>query len=226
MLVIGVVMIVVVFVGIGGVVVFLVGFNWVFVGFSGGLVVVSVVLSIFVVNMLLGLVEQVVVKVVFSVVMLEIDLGCQLEEGFGIILFVEGLILINNYVIVVVVKFFLGSLLLKMMVIFFDGWIVFFMVVGVDFISDIVVVCVQGVFGFILIFLGFFLDLRVGQLVLVIGLLFGLEGIVIMGIVSVFNCLVLMIGEVGNQNIVLDVIQIDVVINFGNFGGVLVNMNV
>ena len=46
-----------------------------------------------------GSVEQVAAKVVPSVVMLETDLGRQSEEGSGIILSSDGLILTNNHVV-------------------------------------------------------------------------------------------------------------------------------
>jgi putative serine protease PepD len=50
-------------------------------------------------NMAPGTVEQVAAKVVPSVVMLETDLGRASEEGSGIILSADGLILTNNHVI-------------------------------------------------------------------------------------------------------------------------------
>ena len=46
-----------------------------------------------------GSVEQVAAKVVPSVVKLETDLGRQSEEGSGIILSSDGLILTNNHVV-------------------------------------------------------------------------------------------------------------------------------
>ena len=46
-----------------------------------------------------GSVEQVAAKVVPSVVKLEIDMGGQSEEGSGIILSSDGLILTNNHVV-------------------------------------------------------------------------------------------------------------------------------
>ena len=55
--------------------------------------------SVPVANMPPGSVEQVASKVVPSVVMLETDLGRQSEEGSGIILSADGLILTNNHVI-------------------------------------------------------------------------------------------------------------------------------
>ncbi len=46
-----------------------------------------------------GSVEQVAAKVVPSVVKLEVDLGRQSEEGSGIVLSSDGLILTNNHVV-------------------------------------------------------------------------------------------------------------------------------
>ncbi len=46
-----------------------------------------------------GSVEQVAAKAVPSVVMLETDLGRQSEEGSGIILSADGLIMTNNHVV-------------------------------------------------------------------------------------------------------------------------------
>jgi putative serine protease PepD len=55
-------------------------------------------------NMPPGSVEQVAAKVVPSVVMLETDLGRQSEEGSGIILSADGLILTNNHVVAAAAK--------------------------------------------------------------------------------------------------------------------------
>src|SRR5207302_6809852 len=50
-------------------------------------------------NAPVGSVEQVAAKVVPSVVMLETDLGRQSEEGSGIILTSDGLIMTNNHAV-------------------------------------------------------------------------------------------------------------------------------
>lgn len=77
-----------------------------------------------------GSVEQVAAKVVPSVVMLETDLGRQSEEGSGIILSAEGLILTNNHVIAAAAKPPLGSPPPKTTVTFSDGRTAPFTVVG------------------------------------------------------------------------------------------------
>lgn len=176
-------------------------------------------------NMPPGSVEQVAAKVVPSVVMLETDLGRQSEEGSGIILSAEGLILTNNHVIAAAAKPPLGSPPPKTTVTFSDGRTAPFTVVGADPTSDIAVVRVQGVSGLTPISLGSSSDLRVGQPVLAIGSPLGLEGTVTTGIVSALNRPVSTTGEAGNQNTVLDAIQTDAAINPGNSGGALVNMN-
>ena len=170
-----------------------------------------------------GSVEQVAAKVVPSVVMLETDLGRQSEEGSGIILSSDGLILTNNHVIAAAAAAHGGGP--KTTVTFSDGRTAPFTVVGTDPTSDIAVVRVQGVSGLTPITLGSSANLRVGQPVVAVGSPLGLEGTVTTGIVSSLNRPVSTTGESGNQNTVLDAIQTDASINPGNSGGALVNMN-
>lgn len=73
-------------------------------GPDGGVVAASGAPSVPAANMPPGSVEQVAAKVVPSVVMLETDLGRQSEEGSGIILSADGLILTNNHVIAAAAK--------------------------------------------------------------------------------------------------------------------------
>ncbi len=183
-------------------------------------------------NMPPGSVEQVASKVVPSVVMLETDLGRQSEEGSGIILSSDGLILTNNHVVAAAEP---GKApgggggganpAPKTTVTFSDGRTAPFTVVGTDPTSDIAVIRVQGVSGLNPIALGSSSDLRVGQPVVAIGSPLGLSGTVTTGIVSALNRPVSTTGESGNQNTVLDAIQTDAAINPGNSGGALVNMN-
>lgn len=173
-----------------------------------------------------GSVEKVAAKVVPTVVMLETDLGRQSEEGSGIVLSADGMILTNNHVVAAAAKADAGSKAPpKTTVTFFDGRTASFTVVGTDPASDIAVVRVQGVSDLAPITLGSSADLRVGQHVVAVGSPLGLEGTVTTGIVSSLNRPVSTSGEAGNQNTVLDAIQTDAAINPGNSGGALVNMN-
>ena len=199
----------------------------------------------------LGRVEQVAAKVVPSVVMLETNLGRQSEEGSGIILSADGLILTNNHVVATAANpgkapapreqrrlttrrrprrsrsptRLLAGGKPKTTVTFSDGRTAEFTVVGADPTTDIAVVRVQGVSGLTPISLGSSANLRVGQPVMAVGSPLGLEGTVTTGIVSALNRPVSTTGETGNQNTVLDAIQTDAAINPGNSGGALVNMS-
>ncbi|BBY24776.1 S1C family serine protease [Mycobacterium stomatepiae] len=195
-------------------------------------------------NMPPGTVEQVAAKVVPSVVMLETDLGRASEEGSGVILSSDGLILTNNHVIAAAAgppkgpsapgtptpgsptpgSPPPGGPAPKTTVTFSDGRTAPFTVVGADPTSDIAVIRVQGVSGLTPIALGSSSDVRVGQPVIAIGSPLGLSGTVTTGIISALNRPVSTTGESGNQNTVLDAIQTDAAINPGNSGGALVNL--
>lgn len=168
-----------------------------------------------------GTVEQVAAKVVPSVVKLETDMGRASEEGSGIILTSDGLILTNNHVVSGAQEG--GRAQTK--VTFSDGSTVPFTVVGTDPSSDIAVVRAEGASDLTPIALGSSADLRVGQDVVAIGSPLGLEGTVTTGIVSALNRPVAAGGDARNQNTVLDAIQTDAAINPGNSGGALVNLN-
>ncbi len=194
-------------------------------------------------NVPVGSIEQVAAKVVPSVVKLETDLGRANEEGSGIILTSDGLILTNNHVVAAAA----GSPVPSgspatpgaepplpsarpdakptTTVTFANGETAPFTVVGTDPASDIAVVRAEGVSGLTPIALGSSANLRVGQNVVAIGSPLGLEGTVTTGIVSALNRPVSTAGDAGNQNTVLDAIQTDAAINPGNSGGALVNMN-
>ena len=185
-------------------------------------------------NLSPGSVEQVAAKVVPSVVKLETDLGRANEEGSGIILSADGLILTNNHVVAVAKEpapgpggppVGPGEGKPVTTVSFSDGRTAPFTVVGTDPASDIAVVKAQGVSGLTPITLGSSANLRVGQDVVAIGSPLGLEGTVTTGIVSALNRPVSTAGDSANQNTVLDAIQTDAAINPGNSGGALVNMN-
>jgi putative serine protease PepD len=165
-----------------------------------------------------GSVEQVAAKVVPSVVKLETDMGRASEEGSGIILSSDGLILTNNHVVE-------GAKAGDTTITFADGRTTKFTVVGTDPSSDIAVVKADGVSDLTPITIGSSANLKVGQDVVAIGSPLGLEGTVTTGIISALNRPVAAGGDIRNQNTVLDAIQTDAAINPGNSGGALVNMN-
>lgn len=171
-----------------------------------------------------GSVEQVAAKVVPSVVKLEVDMGRASEEGSGIILSSDGLILTNNHV-VSAAQGGPGGPAGQTKVTFADGGTAAFTVVGTDPSSDIAVVRAENVSGLTPISIGSSENLRVGQDVVAIGSPLGLEGTVTTGIISALNRPVAAGGDARNQNTVLDAIQTDAAINPGNSGGALVNMN-
>jgi S1-C subfamily serine protease/serine/threonine protein kinase len=160
-------------------------------------------------------VEQVAAKVVPSVVKLETE--PQSQEGSGIILSTDGLILTNHHVISQVAQ---NPTQYKMTVVFNDGKKAQAVLVGTYPVTDIAVVRVQGMSGLTPIKLGSSADLRVGQLVVAIGSPLGLAGTVTSGTISVLNQPVSMAG---NQDLV-DAIQTDVAINPGDSGGALINV--
>lgn len=173
-----------------------------------------------------GSVEQVAAKVVPSVVKLETAMGRQFEEGSGVILSPDGLILTNNHVVAAAAgdnSPFGGTPTTT--VTFSDGRTAPFTVVGTDPSSDIAVVRAEGVSGLTPITIGSSSSLQVGQDVVAIGSPLGLEGTVTTGIVSALNRPVAAGGNVQDQSSVLDAIQTDAAINPGNSGGALVNMN-
>jgi putative serine protease PepD len=173
-----------------------------------------------------GWIEKVAAKVVPSVVMLETDLGRASEEGSGIILSSDGMILTNNHVVGAAAKAEeTGRGGPKTTVTFSDGRTAPFSVVGTDPSSDIAVIRVDDVSDLTPITLGSSANLRVGQEVVAVGSPLGLEGTVTTGIVSALNRPVSASGDTGNQNTVLNAIQTDAAINPGNSGGALVNMN-
>ena len=186
-----------------------------------------------------GSVEQVAAKVVPSVVKLETKMGRASEEGSGIVLSEDGLILTNSHV-VSAAKGGPGAPGLpgapggregaptgakNSTVTFADGRTAPFTVVGADPSTDIAVVRVEGVSGLTPITLGSSANLRVGQDVVAVGSPLGLEGTVTTGIISALNRPVAAGGDARNQNTVLDAIQTDAAINPGNSGGALVNMS-
>jgi putative serine protease PepD len=236
LLTVGAVVLAVVSAGIGGATASVIAHSGQFGSNTGGIVPGSGAPSVPAANAPAGSVEQVAAKVVPSVVMLETDLGRESEEGSGIILSPDGLILTNNHVIAAAASSQHGGTgpapppapagpPPKTTVTFSNGRTTTFTVVGADPTTDIAVVRAQGVSGLAPIALGSSANLRVGEPVVAVGSPLGLEGTVTTGIVSALNRPVSTTGESGNQNTVLDAIQTDAAINPGNSGGALVNMS-
>jgi putative serine protease PepD len=201
-----------------------------------------------------GSIEQVAAKVMPSVVKLQLDMGGgRSEEGSGIVLSSDGLILTNNHVVAALAggappqvqqepvgpgtavapgervapsgQDAPGGQAMQATVTLSDGRTAPFTVAGADPASDIAVVRAQGLSGLTPITLGSSKDLKVGQNVVAIGSPLGLQGTVTSGIISALDRPVSTGGEGGDQNTVLDAIQTDASINPGNSGGALVNMN-
>jgi putative serine protease PepD len=176
-------------------------------------------------NLPAGSIEQVAAKVVPSVVKLETNIGRESEEGSGIVLSTDGLVLTNNHVVAVPDGGPAGQPKPDTVVTFADGRTGSFTIVGSDPTTDIAVVRVQGVSGLTPITLGSSSNLRVGQNVVAVGSPLGLEGTVTTGIISALNRPVSTVGDLSNQETVLDAIQTDAAINPGNSGGALVDMS-
>ncbi|MUL77882.1 S1C family serine protease [Mycolicibacterium sp. CBMA 226] len=179
-------------------------------------------------NAPIGSIEQVAAKVVPSVVKLETDMGRSSEEGSGIILSADGLILTNNHVVAGakdVPSAPPGAPPVQTKVTFNTGNTATFQIVGTDPSSDIAVVRAKGVSGLTPIAIGTSANLVVGQQVVAVGSPLGLQGTVTEGIISSLNRPVAAGGDAKNQNTVLDAIQTDAAINPGNSGGALVNMS-
>jgi putative serine protease PepD len=164
-------------------------------------------------------VEQVVAKVVPSVVDLRIDMGSQVQEGSGIVMSADGLILTNHHIIAALVDAPASG---KVTVTFSDGRTAPCNLVGTDPTSDIAVVRVQGVSGLRPIEMGSSSKLQVGQPVVAIGSPLASANKTTSGTISALNRPVTRIR--GNQNTELDAIQTTAVINPSYSGGALVDM--
>ena len=182
-----------------------------------------------------GSVEQVAAKVMPSVVKLQIDMGGQGDEGSGIVLSADGLILTNNHVVAPAAGDDQGAQptsadstdggTATKTVTFSNGQTAPFTVVGTDPAGDLAIVRAQGVSGLTPITIGSSKDVKVGQQVVAIGSPLGLQGTVTTGIVSALDRPVAAGDGSGGKVSVLDAIQTDAAINPGNSGGALVNMN-
>jgi putative serine protease PepD len=168
-------------------------------------------------------VEQVAAKVLPSVVTLQTNTGGESEQGSGIVLTSDGLIMTNNHV---VAPIHAGPPEpASTMVMFYDGRSAVFTVVAADPMSDIAVVRAQGITGLIPISFGSSAGLRVGQPVAAVGSPLGLQDTVTIGVISALNRPVITAPEADDQFAAFDAIQTDAALNPGSSGGALVDMN-
>jgi putative serine protease PepD len=170
-------------------------------------------------NLPVGSVEQVAQKVTPSVVQLRVHGSQVSDEGSGIVLSSDGLILTNNHVVEPAATG--GG---DVAAVLQDGRSVPVEIVGRAPSFDLAVVRAQGVNGLTPAQLGTSGNVRVGQEVVAIGSPLGLSGTVTSGIISALDRPVRAGGEGSGQDTVLDAIQTDAAINPGNSGGPLSDM--
>lgn len=170
-------------------------------------------------NLPVGSVEQVAQKVTPSVVQLRVHGSQVADEGSGIVLSSDGLILTNNHVVEPAADSG-GSVVAVLQ----DGRSVPVEIVGRAPSFDLAVVRAQDVSGLTPAQLGSSSNLRVGQEVVAIGSPLGLSGTVTSGIISALDRPVRAGGESSGQDTVLDALQTDAAINPGNSGGPLTDM--
>ena len=137
------------------------------------------------------------------------------DEGSGVILKSNGVILTNDHVVSAAEPG--GQITVK----FSDGRTAGATVLGSDPAADIAVIQAHGVSGLKPATLGNSDDLKVGDAVLAVGSPLGLDGSVTAGIVSALNRN--LSGGGGSSVSLNDAIQTDAAINPGNSGGPLVN---
>jgi len=170
-----------------------------------------------------GAVEQVAATVLPSVVTLQSDRDGHAEQGSGIVLSPDGLIMTSSHVIAAI-----GDQTQQSgggLAAFEDGRTAPFSVVGADPTSDIAVVRAHDISGLVPIALGSSADLRVGQPVAAVGSPLGLHNTVTAGVISALNRPISAGADASTQTAVLDAIQTDAALNPGNAGGALVDMN-
>jgi putative serine protease PepD len=136
------------------------------------------------------------------------------DEGSGVILKSNGVILTNDHVVSAAEPG--GQITVK----FSDGRTAGATVLGSDPAADIAVIQAHGVSGLKPATLGNSDDLKVGDAVLAVGSPLGLDGSVTAGIVSALNR---NLSGGGSSVSLNDAIQTDAAINPGNSGGPLVN---
>jgi putative serine protease PepD len=169
-------------------------------------------------------VQQVSAALLPSVVSIVSTAPAGVDEGSGVILSADGLILTNNHVI---------SGASSLQVQFNDNSTITATVVGADATDDLAVIRATGVSGLTPAILGASAGLQVGQGVVAIGSPLGLSATVTSGIISALDRPVATTPDQpptpgqtlgSSQGTVIDAIQTDAPINPGNSGGPLVDM--
>lgn len=167
-----------------------------------------------------GSIAAVAAQLVPSVVSITVTTPQGGDEGTGIILSPDGMILTNNHVVEAAANGGIVAVTTS------DGRSVRATIVGRDPTSDLAVIKAQGVSDLQPATIGDDRTLRVGDQVVAIGSPLGLSNSVTAGIVSALNrpvCTQNCNGG-GPTPTVLDAIQTDAAINPGNSGGPLVDM--
>jgi S1-C subfamily serine protease len=144
------------------------------------------------------------------------------EEGSGVVLSADGLILTNNHVVLAPDPGRPGPPVITLATLA-DGRAAPFVIVGTDAATDIAVVRVQGISGLKPITMGSSTGLRVGQHVVAIGSPLGLDSTVTTGIISALHRPVSSIIGPGGGNTRFGAIQTDATMSPGSSGGALVN---
>ncbi|UQX10313.1 S1C family serine protease [Candidatus Mycobacterium methanotrophicum] len=170
-------------------------------------------------------VERAAAKAVPSVVQLETNASHLTEEGSGIVLTADGLILTNSHVVSDVEARLRGDGPTKTVATFADGRTAPFSVVGMDPATDMAVVRAQGISGLTPVTLGSSANLRVGEKVLAVGSPFGFENTVTTGVISALHRPIPTATDSTGHKTVLDTIQTDAAINPGSSGGALIDGN-
>jgi S1-C subfamily serine protease len=167
-------------------------------------------------------IEQAAARAVPSVVKLETVTATQAEEGSGVVLSADGLILTNNHVVSMPGPPAAGAAVHTVATLA-DGRAAPFALVGADPVADIAVVRVQGVSGLKPITMGSSAGLHVGQNVVAIGAPLGLGGTVTSGVISALHRPVSGIAGPAGSSAVFDAIQTDATMSPGSSGGALLN---
>ncbi|WP_084211000.1 trypsin-like peptidase domain-containing protein [Pseudonocardia acaciae] len=165
-----------------------------------------------------GSIAGIAARVVPAVVSIQITVGEQGGTGSGVVIDNDGYVLTNNHVIAPAA----GATGAKVEAVFHDGTRVPAQIVGRDPKTDLAVIKVN-VPNPTVAQIGSSDALAVGDEVIAVGSPLGLESTVTNGIVSALNRPVRLSGEGSDTNAVIDAIQTDAAINFGNSGGPLVD---